>query len=157
MTQHEQFRELLALAAAGALEPEEMRRIEQHAAACAECAQGMEVWRALLQDLRRLPTPQPRAEVVERARALAEARLRQAAEERSSLRMVIFLGAFAWVLLVASWPLYHLLTGGVLEGYAPRLVQGWMGFAVWTGLAWLAAGVAAVLVAAQQQRERGLA
>ena len=157
MTQHEQVRELLALAVAGALEPEEMGRIEQHAAACAECAQEMEAWRSLVQNLRRLPTPQPRAEVVERARALAEARLLQAVEERSSVRMAIFLGAFAWILLVASWPLYHLLTAGVLEGYAPRLIQGWMGFAVWTGLAWLAAGVAAALVAVQQRRERGLA
>jgi anti-sigma factor RsiW len=157
MTEHERTRELLALAAAGALAPEEIRRVEEHAASCTACACEMEAWRSLSQRLRRLPTPQPRPEVVERARALAEARLRQAAEDRGYLRMMVFLVVFAWVLMLASWPVYRVFTRGLLEWYGPSFVQNWMGFAIWTGLGWLAAGIAAAILAAQQRRERRLA
>jgi anti-sigma factor RsiW len=157
MTEHERVRELLALAAAGALAPEEIRRIEEHAASCTACARELEAWHSLSQRLRRLPTPQPRPEVVERARALAEARLRQAAEDRRYLRMMVFLVVFAWVLMLASWPVYRVLTRGILEWYGPGFVTSWEGFALWTGLGWLAGGIAAAVLAAQQRRERRLA
>jgi anti-sigma factor RsiW len=157
VTEHERIRELLALAAGDALAADEIRRVEQHTAACAECAQEMEVWRSLAQKLRRLPTPQPRPETVERARAIAEARLRQAAEDRGYLRMMIFLVVFAWVLMLASWPVYRVLAGGMLEWYGPSFIRNWMGFAVWTSLGWLIAGIAAAVLAAQQRRERRLA
>lgn len=154
MTEHEQIREFLALAAAGALLPEEFQRIERHAALCAECAAELQIWHSLSQGLRRLPTPQPRPEIVERARALAEARLAEAAEERWNQRVMLFLTGFAWMMTLVSWPIYRLLSKGLLQWYQPGFVPGWMGFAAWTAFGWIAVGIAAVLLGQQKARER---
>ena len=154
MTEHEQIRELLALAAAGALPPEEIQRTERHAALCAECAAELQTWHSLSQGLRRLPTPQPRPEVVERARARAEARLAEAAEQRWNQRVMIFLVAFAWLMTLLSWPFYRLVSRGLFEFYQPGFVPGWMGFAAWTALGWIAVGAAAIFLGVQRRRER---
>ena len=51
------------------------------------------------------------------------------------------------------------LTRGVkiTSGMDPRLNQSWLGFAGFTSLAWLTGGIAAVLLARHQRRERSLA
>jgi anti-sigma factor RsiW len=157
MDAHEQIRELLALAAAGALGKSDEERVARHVASCAECASKLEDWRLLTGGLRRLPTPQPRAAVVEQARALAEARFLEEAEHRWHRGVMIFVVAFAWVLTLASWPLFRVFSAGLLVWFDPRFNQTWLVFAGFTGLLWATGGVAAVLLGRQRQQERRVA
>lgn len=157
MDAHDKIREMLSLAAAGALGAAEEERVMNHAASCAGCAAELEDWKLLASGLRRLPTPQPRSVVVERARAAAEVRLAEEAEQRWHRVVMISLVAFAWVLTLASWPLFRMFTGGLLVWFDPRFNQTWLVFAVLTGLLWATGGLAAVLLARHRQQERSIA
>lgn len=157
MNDHDAIRQMLALAAAGALEPSEERRVAAHIQSCAGCAAELEEWQVIAGGLRRLPTPQPPASLVERARARAEARLAEEAEYRFHRGVMIFLVFFAWALTLMSWPLVRLVSGGLLGLLDPRLNQAWIGFAAFTTFAWLGGGAAAVLLSLRQRRERSLA
>lgn len=157
MTEHDEIRNLLPLAAAGALDADEVDRIEHHARSCATCAAELDDWQLLAGGLRRLPTPQPSPAVVERARVRAEIRFAEEAEHRSHRTVLIFLTLFAWAITVVSWPVVHLLTGGLMGWFSPRFSQGWLGFAAFSTLAWAAGGAAALLLAFHQRRERSTA
>ena len=155
--EHDKLREQLSLAAAGALGADEEQRVLLHAETCAECADELAEWRSLAGGLRRLPTPQPRGEVVERAVARAAMRFAEEAEYRSNRKVLVFLVGFAWILTLASWPVFRMLSAGVLDWLDPRFNQTWVSFAALTCFLWATGGVAAVLLARQRQGERRLA
>ena len=67
--------ELLALAAAGALDPAEAARVEAHLAECAACAAEAGEWRRLAEGLGRLPAPRPSRALVARTVEAVEALL----------------------------------------------------------------------------------
>jgi anti-sigma factor RsiW len=157
MSDHDEIRALLALAAAGALEPDEEDRVGRHIRSCSECANEAASWQSIAVQLRRLPTPQPSPGVVQRARVMAEARFAEEAEARWQRGMLIFVVTFAWVLTIVSWPLFRLITRGLLDLLDPRLNQTWITFAGFTTLVWLTGGTAAVLLSLRQRRERRLA
>ncbi|MGA8223199.1 MAG: hypothetical protein WB780_16230 [Candidatus Acidiferrales bacterium] len=154
---HEKIYELLALAAAGALTPDEELLVARHRETCDECSAELERWGALTGGLRRLPTPQPRAAVVERARALAEARLAGEMEHRWQRAVIIFLVLYSWILTVVTWPIFRLITGGLLAWFEPGFNNYWFLFAVFTSLAWATGGVAAVLLGRHRQQGRRMA
>ncbi len=154
MSGHEEIRELLALAAAGALEENEQRVVEQHLARCEECSQEREAWAALTASLRRLPTPHPRAEVVERARALMVQRLAAETERRWDYRLLVFAVLFAWTITLAGWPIARLLTGGAAAWLDVSFRQAWLGFAAYTALGWLAAGAAVAVLGVRYREAR---
>jgi predicted anti-sigma-YlaC factor YlaD len=157
MTGHDKIRELLPLAAADALEPNEERLLAEHLRACSECAAEMESWRLLAGGLRRLSTPQPRGVIVERARALAQIRLTEHLEHKWNRAVMSGLIVFAWVLTLMSWPVVRFVSGGFLTMLDPRFSHTWMVFGVFTTLVWVGGGAAAVLLSMQQRRERSLA
>jgi anti-sigma factor RsiW len=157
MSEHNKIRELLTLAAAGALSGSEEERVADHLRSCNACSKEMEAWQAIAGDLRRLPAPQARAGLVERARSLAEARLAEQAEYRWQSRVMAFVVGFSWLLTIASWPVVRLLSGNALSLLDPHLNRSWIGFAGFTALVWLAGGTAAVLLSLHQRRERRLA
>ena len=66
VTEHNKIREMLALAAADALEPNESELVMQHVQTCPQCSTEMEQWQLLSRGLRQLPTPQPSADLVQR-------------------------------------------------------------------------------------------
>jgi anti-sigma factor RsiW len=150
---HYELRDQLSLAAAGTLPPDDEQRILQHAESCDECAAELAEWRMLTGGLRRLPTPQPRGEIVQRALTLATIRFNEEAEYRSNRRVLAFLVAFAWILTLASWPVFHMVASGVLLRFDPRFNQTWLSFAALTCFLWATGGVAAVLLARQRQSE----
>jgi anti-sigma factor RsiW len=154
---HEQIRELLALAAAGALTPEEELLVARHRETCDECSAELERWDVLTGGLRRLPTPQPRATVVERARAQAETRLAQEIEHRWQRAVIIFLALYAWILTLVTWPIFRLITGGLLTRFGPGFNHSWFLFAAFTILVWATGGVAAVLLGRHRQQGRRMA
>jgi hypothetical protein len=100
-------RELLLLAA-GELDAASRRRVEAHVAACPRCADDLDALREALALAGRLPTPQPSAEAVDRARRAALralARRRPAVARRPSLvvRLRYPLAAAAMLAAVVGW------------------------------------------------------
>lgn len=157
MNDHEKIRELLALSVADALTQAEEEQVMNHVRSCAECSSELDSWRLLAAGMRRLPTPQPRPLIVERARARAEIRFAEEAEHRWHRIVMVGVILFAWALTLASWPVVRLVSGGLLGMLDPRLNHAWLGFAVFTTIIWMTGGAAAVFLSLQQRRERRLA
>jgi anti-sigma factor RsiW len=157
MNDHDAIRKMLALAAADGLDSSEEERVAAHVQSCSACAAELEEWRVVTGGLRRLPTPQPPASLVERARARAAARIAEEAVYRLHRNVMAFLVFFAWALTLMSWPLVRLVSGGLLGLLDPRLNQAWIGFAAFTTFVWMGGGTAAVLLSLRQRRERSLA
>jgi hypothetical protein len=165
MSEHDKIRELLALAAADALTSTEEKQVAEHVRSCVSCSNELEAWRPIASELRRLPTPQPSAWLVQATLARAEAKLAEEAEHDWNRRVMIVVVAFAWLLTIASWPVFHFVSGrfgSLLElqfshtGHT-QFSQTWISFAAFTALGGLAGGVAAVLLALRQRGERRLA
>ncbi|HXW54185.1 MAG TPA: zf-HC2 domain-containing protein [Candidatus Cybelea sp.] len=157
MSEHNKIQELLTLAAAGALGSSDEQRVDEHLRSCAICLKEIAAWQAIAADLRRLPTPEAPARLVERTRWLAEASLEEQAEHRWQNRVMALVVTFAWLLTILSWPLVRLVSGSVLGLLDPHLNRSWISFAGFTALVWLAGGTAAVLLSRQERRERRLA
>jgi hypothetical protein len=157
MNDHEKIRELLALSVADALTHAEEEQVVNHVRSCAECSSELDSWRLLAAGMRRLPTPQPRPLIVERARARAEIRFAEEAEHRWHRIVMIGVILFAWALTLMSWPVVRLVSGGLLGMLDPGLNHAWLGFAVFTTIVWMTGGAAAVFLSLQQRRERRLA
>jgi anti-sigma factor RsiW len=157
MSEHDNIRDLLTLAAAGALSTSEEERVAAHVRSCAACSREMASWQAITGDLRRLPTPQPSVALFERTRAAAEARLAEQAELRWQGAVMAFVVGFSWLLTIASWPVVRLLSGNILSLLDPHLNRSWISFAGVTAFIWMAGGAAAVLLSLHQRRERRLA
>lgn len=155
--EHEKIRELLALAVAGALDEKQEQLVARHLRECGSCAAEQETWSMIGSALRRLPTPQPRSSVVERARAQAQIRLAESFEQRWNTTVIACLVAFAWVLTVMSWPVFKLATGGVAGLFDQQFHHGWFWFVGFTATVWIAGGAAAALLSLYSRRERRLA
>jgi hypothetical protein len=156
MSEHDKIRGLLALAAAGALTSAEQKQVAEHVRSCIACSNELGAWRPIASELRRLPTPQPSSWLVQATLVRAAAKLAEQAEHDWNRRVMIVVVAFAWLLTIASWPVFHVVSerfGSLLE---PQFSHSWIGFAAFTALGWLAGGVAAVMLAVRQ-RERRLA
>ena len=157
MSEHDKIRELLALAAADALTSAEEKLVAEHMCSCVSCSKEFDAWRPIASELRRLPTPQPSSWLVQATLARAEAKLTEQAEHDWNRQVVIVCVAFAWLLTIASWPVFHFLSrrfGSLIE---PQFKHDWISFAAFTALGWIAGGVAAVVLAIQQRGERRLA
>jgi anti-sigma factor RsiW len=144
MSEHDTIRELLALAAAGALTPAEEQRVAEHLQSCIACSNELEAWRPIARELRRLPTPQPSPWLAQATRARAEAELAEQAEHEWNRRVLTVVVAFSWLLTMASWPVWRVVSG-----------RPGIGLAVFTALGWFAGGVAAVLLAVRRRGEGG--
>ncbi len=154
MSEHERIREWLPLAAADALEAEEQRQLERHLAMCRECAEEWERWRLLVGSLKRLPTPQAPATLVERVRARIEALAAARAEQRVSQRALAWLVLFAWTVTLASWPVVRLISQGMAAWLDIGFVHTWLWLVGYTALSWFAAAVAAVMLGLRQRPAR---
>ena len=149
--------DLLALAAAGALDPAEQAQVEAHLGECAACAREAAAWRRVAEGLRTLPAPRPSRALVARTVEAVEVRLAERAERAWNRAALGFLVAFAWTLAVLSWLVIDLVTGGL----ALRLdrsvgpTAAWYAAYVMTG--WLTAGAAAALLGRRAQEEGRIA
>ena len=157
MSEHDKIRELLALAAAGALTTAEEKQVAEHVRSCIACSRELDAWRPIATDLCRLPTPQPSSRLIQATLALAEAKLAEQAELDWGRRLMIFVVALAWLLTIASWLLFHFASGHLGSLLGPPFGRTWISFAAFTALGWIAGGVAAVMLAVRQRGERRLA
>ncbi|HUO34480.1 MAG TPA: KleE stable inheritance protein [Candidatus Acidoferrum sp.] len=155
--EHDKIRSLLSLAVAGALDSAQESLVENHVRTCPECAAQLDEWRALAGGLKRLPTPQISAQVLQRTVALVR-QAREAEDERRATRRILApLLAFSWVLTVFSWPLYKIASSGLSVVFDIRFAHDWRVFAILVAWTWLCGGVAAFLLSSHQQRHRRLA
>ena len=156
MSEHDEIRDLLSMAAAGALDQEEEQRVAQHLRTCSDCTAELDTWQSLTAGLRRLATPQPSAGLVERTRASAAFQLAAEGERRWNQGVILFVILFAWTLTSATWPVVRLISGGVMDWLQPGFGHTWMGLVGYTAMVWLTGGVAAGTLAMRRRRERRL-
>ena len=147
-------KELLALAAARALDPSEAARVEAHLAGCAECARDADEWRRLAEGLERLPVPRPSGALVARTVEAVEAHLAERAELAWNRAALGFLVAFAWTLAVLAWLVLDLLAGGLALRLESPIASTGVLYAAYLVAGWLTAGAAAVLLG-RRRREEG--
>ena len=157
MSEHDKIRGLLVLAAAGVLTSAEETQVSEHVRSCTACSNELEAWGQTASELRRLPTPQPSPWLVQATLARAEARLTEQSENDWNRHIIIFVVAFAWLLTIASWPVFRFLSGRFGSLLGPQFSHTWISFGAVTALGWLAGGVAAVMLAIRQRGERRLA
>ena len=167
MSEHDKIRELLALAAAGALTSAEEKQVAEHVRSCIACSNELGAWRPIASELRQLPTPQPSSWLVQATLARAEAKLTEQAEHDWNRRVMIVVVAFAWLLTIAGWLVFRVVSGRFGSLLEPQFSHtwfsqtwfshSWIGFAAFTALGWLAGAVAAVMLAIRQRGERRLA
>ena len=145
---HESYRELLALAVAGALDEHEEREVREHLATCAECAAEMRAWQATAGSLRTLATPQPRVEVVQRTQVAAMHALAIAQEKRERRNGLALAIAASWLVTAASMSLLQAL----FARWWPQAASG-AALVILLIVTWSAAGT---IVCASNVRERFL-
>ena len=121
MNEHDKIRELLALAAADALTSAEEKQVAEHVRSCIACSNELEAWRPIASELRRLPTPQPSSWLVQSTLARAEAKFTEQAEHDWNHRLMIVVVAFAWLLTIASWPVFPFVSGRFGSLLEPQL------------------------------------
>ena len=154
MSEHESMGELLALAAAGALDIREQRLLEEHARECPGCRRELEIWSGYAQGLRRLPQPAVPAQLMERTRTRWVQEHAAAADRRWDELMLGALALFAWTVGLTFWFVARIVTGGELVIMGANLVR----FGTWTAgstvLVWLTAAVAAVALGRRRRELR---
>jgi len=153
MNQHDDIRDLLTLAAAGALDAAEQRQVEEHLRQCAGCRAELESWQRLTGALEALPTPQAPMGLVERTRRQMENQLAVRGEHRQKRLLFAWLTVIGWGTTFLSWPLFH--WGGNLAGMLDisvsdaGITQVWIGYMVVT---WTVALVVAGLLGQRYRR-----
>lgn len=154
MSEHEKIRELLPLAVSGALDASEEARMNNHLRLCAECSARLSFWQEIQSELRRIPTPQAPASLVQRTIAATQSTLLEESDRRSERRIIAVALVFSWLFVAVSWPLAQFLGHGWMAVLGSGFKQNWENFAVFTALCWLAGAAAAIMLAARKQRER---
>lgn len=141
MNGHDEIQPLLALQAAGALTDSERRTVEQHCAACEECARELRGWLELSSALGRMPTPLAPAALVERTRRLVEQEAEARRERSSETGALVFVTVLAWALTLSLW--------GALDALGYPIRAAW--WLAWLAFSTLASGAAAAVLAIRRR------
>jgi anti-sigma factor RsiW len=153
MKEHSIVRDLLALAAAGGLDPAEQRRVENHLHQCELCRAEFASWTQLAGALKELPTPQaPPRLVLQTQRILAYTMSFQKHQvSRIGLTLLIL---FSWMVTFMTLKFVSLLDMPLARWLDVSSTTIWV---VYIGVTWLATAVAAgLLVKNRQQEEKAL-
>ena len=146
-------RELLALAAAEALDPTEEARVTAHVAECAACAAEATAWRRVAEGLGRLPAPKPSRALVARTVGAVEARLAERSERAWNRAALGFLVGFAWTLAVVAWLMVDLVRGEMALRLGSSMAPTAAWYAAYVIAGWLTAGAAATLLGRRTPEE----
>jgi len=154
MTDHEVWGELAALAAAGALSPEEQRQFEDHARECGKCWEEFDVMQGIAEGLRRLPARRAPTGLAERTMRLVRDRAAEAAEQRWDNAVLAFLILLGWTVGLSFWAVARMLATGLPALLDSGFVRTLSWLAVSTVFAWMTAGAAAVALSRQRRLVR---
>jgi anti-sigma factor RsiW len=154
MNGHEEIRDLLTLAAAGALDAAGQRRVEDHLRQCPGCRAELESWQRLTGALQDLPTPQAPMGLVERTRRRMERQAAVRREQRRRHLLLLWLTLFAWASTLMTWPLLRWLGGSLLdlEWTGLSMKEAFFGYMV---VSWMISLVAAGLLGRRHQQQGG--
>jgi hypothetical protein len=144
--EHESIRAMLALYAADALDPGELRRVEQHARGCETCRGELLAWAAYATGLTQLPQPLAPQGLMERTRIRIVQQREAAAARRRENAMLAALAVFGWAVSLATWTVIRALVGGSLVVLGANLVSGVNWFLLSTVFAWTTAAAAAAVL-----------
>jgi anti-sigma factor RsiW len=153
MNNHDDIRDLLPLAAAGALDPAAQRQVEEHLRQCSGCRAELQSWQRLTGALEALPTPQAPLGLVERTRRHLESQAAARAEHHRKQVMFFGLTVFAWMFTFLSWLLFQMLRGKLADALdisSATLTTAWIGYAL---VSWLVTAFAAALLGKRYQQE----
>ncbi len=150
MKEHYVIRDLLTLAASGALDAAEQERVEEHMRRCEACRAELGGWTLLIDVLKGLPTPQAPPELVLRTRRLLAAYAIAGRERPGSRLLLAFLVVFSWVVTVLTWRFVGLLDIPLARWLDVSSTIIWI---VYIGATWLATVVAAGLLVKHSQQE----
>jgi anti-sigma factor RsiW len=153
MNDHAESRDLLALAAAGALDAAEQRRVEEHLRRCDDCRVQFEAWQRLTGALEALPTPQAPLGLVERTRRRLKHQAATWAQHRRSRALLVWLTVFAWAVTLLTWLAFRWLGDGVAHALDVSFTSLIMAWIVYTLVAWLGTAVVASLLGKRYQQE----
>jgi predicted anti-sigma-YlaC factor YlaD len=156
MNEHNDIRELLTLAAAGALDAAEQGRVEEHLRHCEACRAEFAGWLRLTGTLQDLPTPQARPALLEQTRRALAARAAAQQAHRTNHFMLGLLLLFAWTITLLNWPLLRMFEGRLeqwLNISTGQLTVLWVSYIV---MAWTGTALAAVMLARHRRQREGV-
>ncbi len=156
MTEHESIQAMLALAVADALDPGELRRVEQHAESCENCRRELHTWGFYARGLSGLPQPAAPEGLMERTRARTIKQREVSASRRRHNVMLAALVVFGWAASLTTWTLVRVLAGGTLHVLGANLVNGVTWSLLSTVFVWMTAATAAVMLARRSELGRVL-
>jgi len=118
MSGHDRVKEMLALSAAGLLDPGEERQVREHIRECGECAALLDSFADLAAEIRALPALPVPANVAARVSAEMSAY----ADRRQGALLAAGSAVLAWLLALSTLYLFRILLG---EAAGWRLA-GWL-------------------------------
>jgi hypothetical protein len=146
MNTHESIRNLLPLAAAGALGQQEQLEVEAHTRICEICRRELDAWSVYTNGLRGLPQPAIPADLIARTQARILRDREAAAAVRWNGLALCGLGVFSWVASVGFWLLVRELFGGRVEVLGTNLVSAGPWFFISFAVASITAAATALLL-----------
>ena len=152
--EHNALRDLLSLAAAGALDVGEQQRVEEHLRGCSECQAELQAWSRITGSLRDMPAPQAPAGLVARTRARMESAQAAKAERWRHQIILGCLVLFAWIVTLLSFPVLQMAGNGLAGLLNISTSRVGTGIALYLLLVWIGTGVAAGLLGLRRQNER---
>ena len=153
MNEHSEIRELLTLAAAGALDSAEQRRVEDHLLQCETCRAEFHGWSRLTGALQTQPAPQAPRGLVEQTRRILELRAQAQRERRQSYFMLGGLAVLGWVLTLLNWPVLRLLDRPLMQTFNLSSTQLTWLWTTYILAAWLGTALAAAVLGNRFQQE----
>ncbi len=153
MKEHDEIRELLTLAAAGALAESDALRVARHADECPACAAEIDTWQALALGLKRLPIAQPSARLLEITRTRVAQQFAERSQRRWDQGVMILVLVFAWLFAAAGWMVLRFLSGNYLVWLSPEFSRPWLVVSFYTAEVWLTGGIAAVVLAKKRRHQ----
>ena len=156
MTEHETVRAMLALSAAGALEPKEQHRVDEHARECDQCRKDLETWSAYSQSLRKLPQPSSPPGMAQRTQALILQHHAETVDRRRHEWFLAALAIFGWGSGWACWMLVRAIVGGSLYLFGVNLLNGLTWSVMSMAITGITAATAALMLRGRHEKRRFL-
>jgi anti-sigma factor RsiW len=144
--EHDTIRAMLALYAAGALDPGERRRVEQHAGSCEICRGELLAWGAYASGLTQLPQLLAPQGLMERTRIRIVQQREASAARRRENAMLGALVVLGWAVSLVTWTVIRALAGGSLVVLGANVVSGVSWFLLSTVFVWMTAAAAAAVL-----------
>jgi predicted anti-sigma-YlaC factor YlaD len=154
MRDHEGLRQQIALAAAGALQNDEILEVQQHLKECEGCRREYDAWASYGRGLRQLPQPQFPADLIARTQARVLREYVAAENQKSTVFMLLALSAFSWLITFSTWALTRMLTGGVVEVFGVNVVNAGPWFVTSFVATSITAGVSALMLSSHREGRR---